>query len=101
MTHPIFFPRRRFGVLSWSRSEWRFHLAGAKDQALLFGFSAVAIWLVNCDPPWGPRAPLAGLIGQVFWIRETWTSRKWGMFLLSLWFTAAWLRGGWATVFGG
>jgi len=38
---------------------------------------------------------VAGLMGQPFWIYETWRAGQYGMFLVSVWFTAMQVRGIW------
>lgn len=36
---------------------------------------------------------VAGLCGQPFWIYTSWDNGQWGIFLVSLWFTGAHIRG--------
>lgn len=64
------------------------------EQAIIAITGALSIWLTQ-DPrlSWQRWAPIAGLVGQPFWLVATWASAQWGMFALTLVFTAAWLRG--------
>jgi hypothetical protein len=36
---------------------------------------------------------VAGLLGQPFWMYETFTKEQWGMLFVSLWFTVSHIRG--------
>jgi len=38
-------------------------------------------------------ACLFGLAGQPFWFYTAWTAGQWGVFVLSILYTAAWARG--------
>jgi NAD+ synthase (glutamine-hydrolysing) len=64
---------------------------------VLMGWAVVgiaAIWLVN-DPraSWQRWACILGLIGQPFWFYASWQANQWGIFLLSIAYALAWLRG--------
>lgn len=53
-----------------------------------------AIWLSQIAPPdLAKYACLFALVGQPFWILATMKSRDWGMFGITLCYTAAWLAG--------
>jgi hypothetical protein len=65
-------------------------------QALIVLSGAVAIWFV--DHPNKKRrrlGSLVGLLGQPFWIYSTIEAAQWGMFALTLFYTAAWGRMFW------
>ncbi len=49
-----------------------------------------AIWLLNQQKRIGS---LIGLIGQIFWITTTLRNHQWGMFILTLFYTASWTIG--------
>jgi hypothetical protein len=36
---------------------------------------------------------IAGIVGQPFWIYSSYSTGQWGIFLVSLWFTVAHIRG--------
>jgi len=53
-----------------------------------------AVWLSQSISLTNRRsACLFGLIGQPFWFYVTITGQQWGMFVLSLIYTAAWIKG--------
>lgn len=63
-------------------------------QAFLFVTGVVAIWLSQssalADRKW---APIVGLIAQPVWLYVSWSAGQWGIFALTFFYTAAWLRG--------
>lgn len=63
-------------------------------QAWLFGFSLLAIYLSQ-DWRIGYRrwACWVGLASQPAWLYTAWAAEQWGIFGLSLLYTAMWLRG--------
>jgi len=65
-------------------------------QALIILSGAVAIALVD-HPNQARRrlGSLVGLLGQPFWIYSTLQAEQWGMFALTLFYTAAWARMFW------
>lgn len=61
-------------------------------QAAILILSGIAFWLsTNKKPGWPGYA--IGVIGQPFWIWETWHANQWGMFTLSLLFLFGYARG--------
>ena len=66
------------------------------EQAIIAVAGAVSIWLVN-----DPRARCQrwacwiGLAAQPFWMHTSWQANQWGIFLLSIAYAGAWLRGIW------
>jgi len=56
----------------------------------------IAIWLTqDTRSEWRRYACLFGLAGQPFWIYSLWGTEQWGMFVVSVFYTAAWARGFW------
>ena len=67
------------------------------EQAAIAVLGALAAWLSQDGRPrWARWACVVGLIGQPLWIMATWQAQQWGMFALSVVYTAAWIRGIWA-----
>lgn len=67
------------------------------EQAAIAILGAAAAWLSqDARPRWARWACIVGLIGQPFWVAATWRAGQWGMLVVSLVFTAAWLRGIWS-----
>ena len=64
------------------------------DQILIAVLGIAAIWLTQ-DPDENRRkyACLFGIVGQPFWFYSTWIAGQWGIFILTLFYTIAWLRG--------
>ena len=57
-------------------------------------FGVLAIWLSQSQSYEARKwASVAGLVGQPFWFWASATSEQWGIFALSCFYTAAWLRG--------
>ena len=52
-----------------------------------------AIWLLSRPERWMRWGFVVGLIGQPFWLYSTLDSAQWGPFIVSLFFTAAWIKG--------
>lgn len=66
------------------------------DQILIALLGGAAAWLSQDRRPQLARwACVVGLLGQPFWWFATWKAAQWGMFVLSLFYTGAWLRGVW------
>lgn len=61
---------------------------------LLSGALAILLTQIGIDGV-GRYACFVGLIGQPFWLVETARARQWGMWALSVFYTGAWLMGGW------
>lgn len=64
-------------------------------QLIILLSGAVAIGLTQCAPNSLPRrvAPVIGIVGQPFWLIETYTSMQWGMFGVSVVITVVWAKG--------
>lgn len=53
-----------------------------------------AIWLSQDKrESWRRYSCVLGLIGQPFWFYSSWKAQQWGIFLLSIFYTWAWIRG--------
>lgn len=65
-------------------------------QTLIAILGIASIWLVN-DPRISHQrwACVLGLIGQPFWFYASWQADQWGIFLLSIAYALAWMRGFW------
>lgn len=63
-------------------------------QTLIAILGIASIWLVN-DPraSYQRWACILGLIAQPFWFYASWQADQWGIFLLSIAYAMAWLRG--------
>tara|TARA_R110002153_G_scaffold78418_5_gene200835 strand:+ start:4334 stop:4567 length:234 start_codon:yes stop_codon:yes gene_type:complete len=58
----------------------------------IFGVTAIVFTQVKND--WcNKAAPVIGLAGQPFWLYATFSQDQWGMFALSVCYTAAWALG--------
>lgn len=62
-------------------------------QAAILILSAAAMWLVSGRSRHARLGWALGLASQPFWLWETWQAEQFGMFLLSLYYTAMWSRG--------
>lgn len=64
------------------------------DQMVIALAAALAAW-INQDPRAHVRrwAGVLGMVGQPFYLYATWHAAQWGMFLVSIVFTASYLRG--------
>jgi hypothetical protein len=64
------------------------------SQLAILLTGAVAIWMTQQSNTELKRyACFFGLIGQPFWLYETFTSDQIGMFLLSIFYTFSWILG--------
>lgn len=64
------------------------------EQAAIAVFGVSAIWLSQSANVKARKwAPVLGLAGQPFWIYATFEAGQWGIFILSMFYTAAWARG--------
>lgn len=61
-------------------------------QFLIMVLSGITIYFFSTKDKyrWGF---ITGLINQPLWIYTTWESGQWGMFLVSLWYVAMYIRG--------
>lgn len=65
-------------------------------QLALAVFGLSAMWMAMGRSPRARRwAPVVGLCGQPFWLAFAVSVQAWGLFVLSLAYTAVYLRGAW------
>jgi hypothetical protein len=65
-------------------------------QLALAFFGLSAMWLSMGHNPLGRKwAPVVGLAGQPFWLWFSVSANAWGLFALSLAYTAVYVRGAW------
>ena len=63
-------------------------------QLMIAATGITAIFLTQAESTqWQRYACLFGLAGQPFWIVETYQNEQWGIFIVSLFYTLAWLKG--------
>jgi len=62
-------------------------------QIMIVSTGAAAIWFMARLESWRRWGFIIGLVGQPFWLYVTFTSKQWGMFTLSLWYTYTWCLG--------
>ena len=66
------------------------------DQAAIALLGATAAWLSQeRRASWRRWACIFGMLGQPFWLYATWQAEQVGMFVLSVVYAAAWMRGVW------
>jgi len=64
------------------------------DQIAIALTGVIAIWLSQDErESWRKYACLFGLVGQPFWFYSTYTAEQWGIFVLCIFYTFAWLKG--------
>lgn len=64
------------------------------EQLIIAITGVSAIWLANDERVgWRRYACVFGLIGQPFWLFAFYSNGQWGMFVLSVVYTAAWMKG--------
>ncbi len=65
-------------------------------QTCIVVFGLTAIFLISCKDEkirrWGY---VSGLISQPFWSWSAYTNGQWGIFILSFFYAASWLKGIW------
>jgi len=62
-------------------------------QTAILILSGLAIWLATTKQPvYRLIGGCIGLIGQSFWLYETFVKIQWGMFLLSIWFLIIYVK---------
>ena len=65
-------------------------------QLALAFFGLTAMWLATGRHESGRRwAPVVGLMGQPFWLWFAYGAQAWGLLVLSLAYTAVYVRGAW------
>lgn len=63
-------------------------------QILIALLGITAVWLSQDARPQRRRyACIFGLIGQPLWFYTTWQAGQWGIFVLSIAYTLAWIKG--------
>lgn len=62
-------------------------------QSAILILSAAAMWLVSGHGRHARYGWALGLASQPFWVYATFTAEQWGMFALSIFYTATWWRG--------
>lgn len=64
------------------------------EQLAIALTGGAAILFTQVKSKWcNQTAPVIGLAGQPFWLYATWASDQYGMFALSVFYTAAWCVG--------
>ena len=64
------------------------------EQVIIAVTGIPAIWLANDYREWRRQyACLFGLAGQPFWILAAYEASQWGIFILTILYTVAWMRG--------
>jgi hypothetical protein len=58
---------------------------------VLFGCSS--IWLIGRKEKWKRWGYIIGIFSQPFWIITTIHNKQWGVLLLSIWYSYAWIQG--------
>lgn len=65
-------------------------------QFALAFFGLTAMWMATGrDITLRKWAPIVGLCGQPFWLYFSWDNRAWGLLILSLAYSAVYVRGIW------
>jgi len=62
-------------------------------QIALAVLSIVAAYLVASDGPWQRWGYVVGLTSQPFWFVATWRARQYGILLVAIFYTGAWVQG--------
>ena len=66
------------------------------DQIAIALFGALAAWLSQeRRESYSRWACIFGMLGQPFWFYTSWKAEQWGIFILSVFYIAAWMRGLW------
>ena len=63
------------------------------SQIMLFVFGASAIWFVSRKEDWKRWGYILGLCGQPFWFYSAYQTEQWGIAVLTLFYTYAWIQG--------
>lgn len=64
------------------------------DQIAIAVFGLSAIWMSQAPSDRSRKwAPVLGLCSQPFWFYATFTAEQWGILILSVFYTLAWMRG--------
>ena len=65
----------------------------ALAQVWIIVFGCSAIWFVGAREPYRRWGYVLGLISQPAWLYASVVSEQWGVFLVSVIYLAAWIRG--------
>lgn len=66
------------------------------DQLAIALTGATAAWLTQSRNERARKyACVFGIIGQPFWLWASWQTQQWGIFIVSILYAAAWMRGLW------
>lgn len=65
------------------------------NQVFILLSSCSAIWFVGRKEEWKRWGYIFGMIGQPFWLIETFKGEQWGIFVVCLWYTYSWGQGIW------
>jgi hypothetical protein len=66
------------------------------DQIGIALFGALAVWLSQERRESHRRwACIFGMLGQPFWLYNSWVAEQWGIFAVSILYAAVWMRGVW------
>lgn len=62
-------------------------------QAIILITACLAIWMITGNKPWSKYGHIVGLVGQPFWVYESWQQGQWGIFIVSLVFAISYAKG--------
>ncbi len=62
-------------------------------QIAIMLFGGAAIWFVGRKEKWSRWGYILGLLGQPFWIYESYTNEQWGIWLMTTVYTYSWIQG--------
>jgi hypothetical protein len=66
------------------------------DQIGIALFGALAVWLSQERRESYRRwACIFGMLGQPFWLYNSWVAEQWGIFAISILYVVVWMRGIW------
>ncbi|WP_423454218.1 hypothetical protein [Ottowia sp. VDI28] len=66
------------------------------DQIAIALLGALAAWLSQARTDSARRwAPVFGMLGQPFWFYASWEAGQWGIFVVSVLYALAWMKGLW------
>jgi nicotinamide riboside transporter PnuC len=60
---------------------------------MLFLFSSISIWFISRREKWKRWGYIIGLCGQPFWFYSAFTTKQYGIVLLSVFYTYSWIQG--------